>query len=173
MKLDTVRHVPDQDMTSRRRQTEQRGLLPALSLKPPANVLLDRSALYCSGGNISAFCLLQARLDSNICSTDDWEDLQSSSFTSQLENIHKKLPISWSYRGLCFITYRKWYLHIVFMPLAFCLHESDQTFQGLCFKTCRNNRGYFCRQNPADPTYKLSYVEELLQQAPPPRPGSC
>lgn len=79
-------------MTSRRRQNGQRGLLSALSLKPPANVLLDRSALYWSGGEISARSVSQAHLDSNMCSTDDWEDLQSSSFTSQLENIHKKAP---------------------------------------------------------------------------------
>lgn len=146
MKPDTIQHVPDQNMTSRRRQNGQRGLLSALSLKPPANVLLDRSALYWSGagGNISTFCL-QAHLDSNMCSTDDWEDLQSSSFTSQLENIHKKSSRFLGATEVYVLSltaddiYTFSSCHLLSVSI-----KNDRTFQGLCFKTCSCNLGYFC-----------------------------
>lgn len=118
------------------------------------------------GGNISTFCL-QAHLDSNMCSTDDWEDLQSSSFTSQLENIHKKAPDFLELQRFMFY-------HLPQMIFTHFLHAICFLFPLKTterFKVCVSRRvvviwDISAAKNPADPTWKLSYVEELIQQAP-------
>lgn len=119
------------------------------------------------GGNISTFCL-QAHLDSNMCSTDDWEDLQSSSFTSQLENIHKK---SSRFLGatevyVLSLTADDIYTFSSCHLLSVSIKKTTERF-----KVCVSRRvvviwDISAAKNPADPTWKLSYVEELLQQAP-------